>query len=180
MAPVSQKIGKKNSAILSTAISAGVQLLIGLFADKSVWIYIVLSAANGFGAAILGVVGVNLWLDAAEYQLFQTGVDTRPTAMSMANIPMKLGMVISGPITAMILNASGFFQDFAPDGSLLGADMTNPTMFVRIFGFFPAAFSLAICLIYLFGYKITDEKAAEYAAANQKAMMEKMAASGGN
>jgi len=168
MAPVARKIGKKNSALVSTGIAVVVQLLIGLFAHHHVAIYITLAAFNGFGAAILGVVGVNLWLDAAEYQLYKTGIDTRPTAMSMANIPMKIGMVFAGPLTAWMLGLAGFYQIFGDAGQLLEAGMTNPR-----------AVSAIVFLIYLVGYKITDANAAEYAAANQKRMQERMAAAGG-
>jgi len=124
-------------------------------------------------------MGVNLWLNAAEYQLFKTGVDTRPTAMSMANVPMKVGYVFSGPITAMILGAVGFVQQYGPTGQLISATMANPTLFVRIFGLFPASVYAINFLLYLFGYRITDAKAAEYAAANQKMMQERMAAASG-
>ena len=176
MAPVAKKVGKKNSAILSGFIVACGQMGIAMFAHENVWFYIAMLALNGLGAAIVGVIGVNFWLDAAEYQLYKTGIDTRPTAMSMANVPMKIGMVLAGPITAAVMTASGYNQVLDEAGKLVSTSMDNPQMFVRLLGFIPATFSIINALIYLFFYKITDAKAQEYATENQKRMNEKMAA----
>jgi Na+/melibiose symporter-like transporter len=168
MAPVAKKIGKRNSAITSALCGAVCMTLIGLFAHQSVWFYIAISAFLGFGAALVGVVGVNLFLDAAEYQLYKTGKDSRAFVMSLYNIPMKVGLAISAPIAAFMLTKSGYSQEII-DGSLT-TSMANPDVFVRWFGLFLASIYLIGMLMYTFLYKITDAKAAEYVAENQRRM----------
>ena len=177
MAPAARKIGKKNSAIATALIGTICMTLIGLFAHQNVWFFIVVSAVNGFGAALVGIVGINLFLDAAEYQLYKTGKDSRAFVMSLYNLPMKIALAASSPVAAFMLTNSGYKQETV-DGILV-TSMSNPLVFVRWFGFLLAAINLAGMLMYLFLYKITDAKAAEYIAANQKRMAETIAATGG-
>jgi Na+/melibiose symporter-like transporter len=166
MAPVAKKIGKRNSAITSALFGAACMTLVGLFAHQNVWFYIVVSAVLGFGAALVGAVGVNLFLDAAEYQLYKTGKDTRAFVVSLYNIPMKVGLAASSPIAAFMLTNSGYKQEVV-DGALM-TSISNPQIFVRWFGLLLAAIYLICMLMYTFLYKITDAKAAEYVAENQK------------
>ena len=166
MAPVARKIGKKNSAITTTLFGVACMSLIGLFAHQNVSFFIVMSAINAFGAAIVGTVGVNLFLDTAEYQLYKTGKDSRAFVMSLYNIPMKIGLAASSPIAAFMLTTSGYAQDIV-DGTLVPS-MSNPLLFVRWFGLLLAAIYMVSALMYIFLYKITDAKAAEYMAENQR------------
>jgi len=166
MAPVARKIGKRNSAITSSLFGVVCMTLIGLFAHQNVWFFIAMSAVLGFGAALVGTVGVNLFLDAAEYQLYKTGKDSRAFVMSLYNIPMKIGLAASSPIAAFMLTSSGYKQEVIDDK--LVTSMSNPQLFVRWFGMLLAAIYLVSIFIYIFLYKITDAKAAEYMAENQK------------
>jgi len=168
MAPVAKKIGKRNSAITTALFGTVCMTLIGLFAHQNVWFYIVVSAVNGFGAALVGIVGINLFLDAAEYQLYKTGKDSRAFVMSLYNIPMKVALAVSSPIVAFLLTNSDYKQETI-DGILV-TSMSNPQLFVRWFGLLLAAIYLVGLLMYLFLYKITDTKAAEYIAKNQRRM----------
>jgi len=172
MAPFARKIGKRNSAITTALFGVASMALIGVFAHQNVWFFIVMSAVNAFGGAILGTVGVNLFLDAAEYQLYKTGKDSRAFVMSLYNIPMKIGLAVSSPIAAFMLTTSGYTQEMA-DGILVGTSMSDPLLFVRWFGLLLAAIYLVSALMYTFFYKITDAKAAEYMAENQRRMTEK-------
>ena len=174
MAPAAKRIGKRNSAITTALFGVVCMTLIGLFAHQNVWFYIVISAVNGFGAALVGIVGINLFLDAAEYQLYKTGKDSRAFVMSLYNIPMKVALAVSSPLAAFMLTASGYKQETV-DGILV-TSMSNPQVFVRWFGLSLAAIYLVGLLMYTFMYKITDAKAAEYIAENQKRMAETMAA----
>ena len=168
MAPVARKTGKRNSAITSSLFGAVCMTLIGLFAHQNVWFFIFISAVLGFGAALVGTVGVNLFLDAAEYQLYKTGKDSRAFVMSLYNIPMKIGLAASSPIAAFMLTNSGYKQEII-DGTLV-TSMANPQIFVRWFGLLLAAIYMVSVLMYTFLYKITDAKAAEYVAENQRRM----------
>jgi Na+/melibiose symporter-like transporter len=174
MAPAARKMGKRNSAITTTLFGVACMALIGLFAHQNVWVFMVMLAINAFGAAFIGTVGINLFLDAAEYQLYKTGKDSRAFAMSLYNIPMKVGLAASSLIAAHMLTASGYLQETI-DG-VLTTSMSNPQLFVRWFGLLQAAIYLVSALMYAFLYKITDAKAAEYMAENQRRMTEATAA----
>ena len=178
LAPTARKIGKRNSAITTALFGTVCMTLIGLFAHQNVWFFIVVSAINYFGAALVGIVGVNLFLDAAEYQLYKTGKDSRAFVMSLYNIPMKIALAVSSPIAAFMLTTSGYKQETI-DGILVPS-MSNPLLFVRWFGLLQAAIYLVCVLMYVFMHKITDAKAAEYIAENQRRMAETMSSAGGN
>ena len=176
MAPFARRIGKRNSAITTALFGVACMALIGLFAHQNVWFFIAMLAINAFGGAILGTIGVNLFLDAAEYQLYKTGKDSRAFVMSLYNIPMKIGLAVSSPIAAYMLTTSGYAQETI-DGILV-TSMSNPLIFVRWFGLLMAAIYLVSALMYAFLYKITDAKAAEYIVENQRRVKETMAAAG--
>ena len=172
MPPLGRKLGKKNSAIVSSLLAVVFMALNALFANGNLPMYIVFASLNTIGAALLGSMGVNLWLDAAEYQLYKTGKDNRPFAMSLSNVPMKIGMMLSAPLVAVILGQAGYQQDAVTRVTTL----SDPGRMVFLMFMFTAATSLLNALIYAFGYRITDAKAREYAEHNQRVMNEKMAA----
>lgn len=168
MPQIAKRIGKKNSAIVSSFIACGVNILVALFTHGNFIIKVALTSAASFGSYILMSWGANLYLDAAEYQLNKTGKDTRQFVMSLQSMISQIGQIVAAPIMAMLLGASGFDE--------ATRTMENPLLMVRIIGFLPAATSLIAAVIYAFFYKITDAQAAEYAMLNQKAAEEKRAA----
>jgi Na+/melibiose symporter-like transporter len=109
---------------------------------------------------------VNLWLDAAEYQLHKTGRDSRPFIMSINSITMKIGQMISSFTYAWVLAFAGF--DTA-------TSTLDPQKLVwGMYGLL-AAFYLIIFATYLL-FNITESKARELAAENHKMLEERRAA----
>ena len=105
--------------------------------------------------------GVNYFLDCGEYGYYKTGKDNRAIAMSMYNIPMKIGFMLGGSIASYGLAFLGFEA-----GMVMTESFINRYMF--LIGVVPAVLVAIAALIIHFGYKITDEDAAAYAKANME------------
>ena len=166
--PIAKKIGKKRSNIISCAIAGAAYGILAISADGIPLLYIGLVSFATLGLSIYGSFGVNLYLDAAEYQLYKTGQDNRPFVMSMQNIPIKVAFIASGPFVAMILNATGY--------DAAARTVANTKLMVMLIGIVPAAAYFLSILIFSLFYKINDEQAKEYALHNQKVMEERAAA----
>jgi Na+/melibiose symporter-like transporter len=163
---VVKRLGKRNSAMLSTFGAAALYALTALLANGNFLVYIILTSGTLMINGPVGSVGVNLWLDAAEYQLHKTGRDSRPFIMSINSITMKIGQMISSFTYAWVLAFAGF--DTAT--STLDAQKLVWGMYGLL-----SAFYLVIFITYLL-FNITEARAKELAAENHKMLEEKRAA----
>lgn len=153
-----KKTGKKMAAILTGILGVIGYTCIALFAQNGPWFYIGFNAIAAAGQALINVCGANLFLDCAEYQLYKTGKDNRTYAMSLFGVAVKLGFIISSAVVAVVLSAAQYDE--------VAATFGNPRAFVLLIGGIPAIVNVLYVLLYTFGYKITEEKSKEYAAAN--------------
>ena len=160
---IGKKLGKKRAKVIGIFASAVASLCIMLFAHSSVVVYIVISCLRSIFMYAYMCFGQNYILDAAEYGYYQTGKDSRTVAMSMGNIPTKIGFALGGAVGTYGLSLIGY----QPGMTATAEFIKN---FMYIFGGIPAALSLLAALILQFGYKITDEDAAFYASENAKRM----------
>ncbi|MCL1803728.1 MAG: MFS transporter [Eubacteriaceae bacterium] len=163
--PVARKIGKKMSSIVSGFTAGGIYVFMGLFCDGNPLLYIILTSAITIGLAVVGAWGVNLYLDAAEIQLYETGIDNRPFIMSLQNVPIKLGFIASGPALAWLLAQARYEAGVMPDTAV----------FVRYLGIVPAILYAISSVLVMVGYRVDEARAAECAELNAKAMAEKAA-----
>lgn len=165
---IARRIGKKNSSILSAAIACIAYLILAFFAKDNWILYIGCTATAALGLSIVGAVGINLYLDAGEYQLYKTGKDNRPFVMSLQTVPMKIGMTLSGSIVAAILYESGYVQH---EGA--AATLSDPLRMVFLTGMLAAVlYGLSVVLVSTF--KINEKKSKEYATANDVTMKTRM------
>ncbi|MCL2045626.1 MAG: MFS transporter [Oscillospiraceae bacterium] len=158
---MAKKIGKKNSHLFASFSACVLYLVIAFFADGNPVLYIACTLVNGVCATVLTSYGINLYLDVAEIRLLETGVDNRPFIMSINNIPIKLGLLASGPALAIMLNLGGY------DG--VAQVMPNTALFVRWFGIVPSVMYAAAFLLMLFFYRVKESEAVAAAAANAEA-----------
>ncbi|HZK24926.1 MAG TPA: MFS transporter [Oscillospiraceae bacterium] len=152
-----KKIGKKNAAVTSGAIATLAYTGLALFAGANPILYIVLNSAGFLGMSLVNSCGVNLYLDCAEYQLYKTGKDNKTFSMSMFGVAIKVGFAVTSILVSWVLQTSGY--DAA-------TGMAEPARLARLIGAVPAVLYLVYMLIYMFFYKITEEKSREYAAHN--------------
>jgi Na+/melibiose symporter-like transporter len=137
-----------------------------LFSGGNFYVYYVLVLVTAVATALRSSVGVNMWLDAAEYQLYKTGRDSRPFIMGLTGITMKIGQMISSFSYAAILT----FANFDTATSTL-----DPQKLVwGLYGFLAICYALSGVAYMLFN--INDAKSKEYADHNHRVMEEKKAA----
>jgi Na+/melibiose symporter-like transporter len=167
IAPISKKIGKRNAGRMTGIICTLSYACLGLFAGESAIMFILFMAIAGVGTMFIGSVAATLYLDCAEYQLFQTGQDNRTFAMSMFGVTIKVGFVFSSIILSWLLEAGGY--------DAVNKVMADPNKFIRMTGFTSAAIYSIYLVIMLFFYQISEDKAKEYAEANFKMLQERQA-----
>jgi Na+/melibiose symporter-like transporter len=146
-----------------------VYLIIAFFADGNPTLYIGLTLINGVCMAVLTSYGVNLYLDVAEIRLLETGKDNRPFIMSIQNLPIKLGLLASGPALAIMLDIGKY------DGA--AHVMPETGLFVRWFGIVPAVM-YAVAFLLMFFYNVSEEEAVAAATANAAAAKARAEAAG--
>ena len=168
--PLARRLGKRKSYIFQYIWIIFIYTTMMLFADGRVYVYIAAFSALTFGTQTALAWGANLWIDAAEIQLHETGVDNRPFITSINNFPIKLGFIFSGPVVAFMLNNSGYS---VVDGR---GTIANTQVFMYSWlGTTVGLYVLAIIIFFL-GYKTDEKYAAECAAANAAAARERAAA----
>jgi GPH family glycoside/pentoside/hexuronide:cation symporter len=160
---IGKKLGKKMALVVGLLIMSACSLGITFLARESIVVYIVLAAVRQASMYLYMTFGANYAIDAAEYGLYMTGKDNRTVAMSMNNIPIKVGFALGGAIGTYGLSMIGYTAGMTPTPEFING-------FMWIFGGIPAAFYLLASLIMFFGYKITDEDAAMYARENAARM----------
>jgi Na+/melibiose symporter-like transporter len=165
------KLGKKNALVLGLLIYGLAYLGIYLTGHNYV-AFIVCSAIGGGAIYLFSTVGVNYFVDCGEYHLYKTGKDTRVIAVTMYSVPMKIGMALGGAIATYGLAFIGLDQVTASGV----ADDAFKAGFMVLLGIVPLILAVLASAIVKFFYKLTDDKAVEYATANQKRMAEAMAA----
>jgi Na+/melibiose symporter-like transporter len=166
------KVGKKNALVLGLLIYGLAYLFIYLFGSHSAVMFVVFSAIGGGAIYLFSTVGVNYFVDCGEYHLYKTGKDTRVIAVTMYSVPMKVGMALGGAIATYGLAFIGLDQVTASGV----ADASFQSGFMVLLGIVPLLLAVAASAIVKFAYKLTDEKAVEYATENQKRMTAAMAA----
>lgn len=164
---IGKKLGKKNAMVAGLLLYSAGSLSIALFGKISLIVYIVINCIMVLGMYFFMGFGPNYMLDAGEYGLYKTGKDNRAVAMSMMNIPMKIGMALGGAIAGFGLSFIGYEAGMAVDASFINS-------FMWLMGGLPSAFYLLGALVMFIGYKITDADAAKYAAENAERMAEFM------
>ncbi len=112
-----------------------------------------------FITSFADAMGPNLYLDAAEYELYNTGNNIRAFASSLTNISIKFSLVIVS-VSMMI----GFAIMHYSGDSEVTVEMARNMSIMS--GAFPAIYA-AICLLIMRFYNITDKQAQEFAATNE-------------
>ena len=158
MPKIGGKLGKKKSFVAGLVIYAAAYAA-AYFAGGN-WIFYTVCGAIGGGAVYMFTTfGANYFVDCGEYYLYKTGKDTRMIAITMYSVPMKIGMALGGAIGNFGMAIIGYQAGMA-------IDQIFTTKFMLLLTLIPAVLIFVGALIMQFGYKITDEDAARYAAEN--------------
>jgi Na+/melibiose symporter-like transporter len=155
IAPLSRKLGKKNSALTTGILTAISYAGLAFFAGRGAVFYIVFSCAAYASQLVVNSCGVNLYLDCGEYQLYRQGKDNRTFVMSVYGLGIKIGFMLSSVVVGLILSGGGYN----------GAEIADPGRMVMLIGLVPAGLNLVYILL-MGVYGITEEKSREYAEHN--------------
>jgi len=167
--PVAKKIGKKNSQVISAFGCAAGYVIMALFGDGNLILIIALTMWNRASTMLSTTIGINNYLDAAEYQLFKTGRDSRPFIMGLSAIVMKVAQTISSFTTSWVLIFAGYQSLGAGQ-----ATVDNAKLVLGSYGLIAALYVASAVTMMLFS--ISESKAKEYAEANKKMLEERAAA----
>ncbi|MCL1912667.1 MAG: MFS transporter [Eubacteriaceae bacterium] len=169
--PFVKKIGKKNSYVLAFGGQA-IGFAGMLFLSRGKYpIFLAFQIWNRCMMGLSTAVGVNIWADAAEYQLYKTGRDSRPFIMSLQSLMMKVGQFISSFTYAILINYTNFKALGGGQAELDATKLHN-----GLYGYLLVTYILITLLYMSFG--INEEKSKEYTEANKKMMDERAAAAG--
>lgn len=163
--PLSRRIGKKNSAILSGVCCTLSMGYLAFFSGGSPIVYIICNSIAQFTFVILACNGPTLYIDAGEYQLYKTGVDNRTFVTSIFGIASKFSWIFVGTLTAVVLTTSGYNE--------VAGTMADVDTMVRLVGGIPAIMFLVFTLLMTFGYRLSEEKVKIACEANVKTMSER-------
>ena len=176
-----KKLGKRRAILVNFGVMLLARMLMLTLALRSIWFMALANMLEKAGEYLTAIYGVNYYLDIGEYGYYKTGKDYRTLCMSMGNIPGKIATALGGSIGGLLLANMGFdrFQSLHAAASKLGAAADwsfrqSPAFlefagrFIRLYALAPLFFSAAAILIFLLGYRISDEDARFYAKENGK------------
>ena len=164
---IGRKLGMKKSIMINSAWTAVCYILYYLFADGNPWGYVAITCASSLTTYLAMIWTTQTWLDAAEVQLYKTGVDIRSFVMGLTNYSTKIGFIAQGPLLAWMLTSVGY---------VAGESIANTSLFMLIWMGLPFIGQTFYFIMFTAFYRIKPEEAAEARAANQKAAEERMAA----
>jgi len=165
MPPIGQKIGKKKAISIGYFLLPIVNLAMGYFGRFSYWYMIAIQALNTFAMYTYTPFVMLTYMDAAEWHFNKTGKDTRGIAMGLATPPMKIGMALGGTIGLTLLANTGF--DIP---GVAGSAEWIPK-FMTITYWVPACFYLALAVLFVLLYRLSDEEASRCAQENYAKLM---------
>jgi Na+/melibiose symporter-like transporter len=168
--PLARKMGKKNAVMLAGASAFMSNCVYCFFGHQNFPIFLTFTIIHRILMGPSGAIGINQWIDAADYQYYRTGRDSRPFIMSLSSMTMKIGQFISSFTFAWIL----IFCNFVSLGPGQ-ATMDVQKLVWGIYGFQAIQAGISL-VIYIIGWRKSDAEFAEYANHNRKVMEERAAA----
>jgi len=170
MPPLGQKIGKKKAISIGYFILPVVYFCMGWFGRFNYWYMIAITSLSTFAMYTYTPFVMLTYMDAAEWYFNKSGKDTRGIVMGLATPPMKIGMALGGTIGLTLLAATGFDTP-----GVAGSALWIPK-FMTITYWVPAAFYLALAIMFVTLYRLSDEEAARCAQENYAKMMAEQSA----
>jgi Na+/melibiose symporter-like transporter len=168
MPPLARRIGMKRTSLAVSGFLCVTAVINAIFAYQRLWVYVSINALSSIFMMATMSFGFNMYLNPAEEHLYKTGKDIRVAAMTLAMLPMSIGMLLATPITPIIYRFIGFDQSVFPPV------VANPELLVRLMFLIPVPTTLISMLITFFAYRIKDSEAQFYMQENQKRIMEEM------
>ena len=165
MPPLGQKLGKKRAISIGYFLLPIAYFCMGWFGRFKYWYMIGITSLSTFAMYTYTPFVMLMYMDAAEWYFNKSGKDTRGIVMGLATPPMKIGMALGGTIGLMLLSNTGFDTP-----GVAGSAEWIPK-FMTITYWVPACFYLALAIMFVTLYRLSDEEAARCAQENYAKMM---------
>ncbi|MCH1478601.1 MAG: MFS transporter [Crocinitomicaceae bacterium] len=147
--PISNRIGKKNTFILSGLICGVLSVLFFFLPPTQIEFIFIINILIGIFSAMAFPLIWAMYGDVSDYSELKTGRRATGLIFSSSSMSQKLGWTIGGAISGWILAAFGFIaNDIQTDESILGI-----RLMISIF----AAVGVILSIIIMFFYPLTEK-----------------------
>lgn len=169
---LAKKLSNRGCILFSYAFMAVVMIAAFLLYANPIAVFVLMVIAQcGYG--ICYACSPALYADTAIYARWKTGKDSTAFIVGLQNVPLKVGVMIKSVILNACLAVAGFdaFKTMINEG-VAALDFSYvaelPASLLRgvcaAFCLWPAVFLIIGFILMKFGYKLTNEKIAEYQA----------------
>lgn len=148
------KFSNRTSMILSM-VGMAACLVASYFAYESAIAVIALLTVANFFYGMSYSASPALYADTVVYATWKTGKNAAGWIMGLQNLPLKVGVMLRGPILSACLVAVGWTAGIVLEGAARQGMMLA-------FGLVPGIFCAVGALLLIFGYKLTKERIAQY------------------
>lgn len=147
--PISNRIGKKNTFILSGLICGVLSILFFFLPPTQIELIFIINIFIGIFSAMAFPLIWAMYGDVSDYSELKTGRRATGLIFSSSSMSQKLGWTIGGAISGWILAAFGFIaNDIQTDESILGI-----RLMISIF----AAVGVILSIVIMFFYPLTEK-----------------------
>ncbi|MDM7493387.1 MFS transporter [Lentilactobacillus kefiri] len=149
--PLVKKIGKKNVAIYATIGFIIAELVNFFVTGRQVVPYLVVNTISYMFLGFSGTVAFAFVNDVIEYGQLQTGIRSEGIIYSGYSFVRKIAQGVAGFIPGLALTMTGYVANQQQSASTISG-------ISAVYFLIPAIASAISCLVFYFGYDLTDEK----------------------
>jgi glycoside/pentoside/hexuronide:cation symporter, GPH family len=158
--PVSHKIGKKNTFILSVTTSAFLSFIIFFLQPHQIILIFLANILIGISAGIIFPLIWSMYADIADYSEWKTGRRATGLIFSSSSMSQKFGWTLGGALSGWLLSAFGFIANVEQsETALLGI-----RLMLSVF----AGIGALLGLIFIYFYPLKESFMVEVTAQLEK------------
>jgi GPH family glycoside/pentoside/hexuronide:cation symporter len=147
--PLANKIGKKNSFLLSGCFCAALSILFFFIPPHQIYLIFFINILISMASALVFPIIWAMYGDVSDYSEWKSGHRATGLIFSSSSMSQKMGWTIGGAISGWILAAFGFVaNEIQTDESILGI-----RLMISLFAAVGALMSVGFMLLYPLGEK---------------------------
>ena len=164
---IAKKLTNRGAMIFAYAWMAAL-MIVSYFLYANPTIVFVLMIAAQFGYGVAYAASPALYADTAVYARWKSGKDSTGFIMGLQNVPLKIGVLVKSVLLNAALGMAGYdaYKQAIVDKTVAASDLpaTLQQGVCGAFALWSGIFCAIGLLILVFGYKLTNEKVAQYQA----------------
>lgn len=145
-----KKFGKRKAYLVSSAIMIVFLVLCYWFGRDLIW-FIVFQVFVNFFLQITVATLTAMFADTVIYYEHKTGKDARGFIMTMLIVPVKVGAILKSTILGLGLALTGYVANAKPTEEVVDG-------IAKLMNLYPAVFMTVCFIIFMLGYKLTEDK----------------------